>query len=271
MTDAAQQRRFGLPDALDRLVRAIGLDIVLDPVGGAAQRKLAQRHQIALAEEIARRTLDLLGYVDLPGGQAREQIVGGNVDEHHLVGVVEERVRNRLPDGDAGDAADDVVQALEVLDIERGEDVDATRQQLLDVLPPFRMSRSGDVRVRQLVDQDQRRTTPDRRIEIELAQLAALVVDLGERQDLDALQQRLGFLAPVGLDDPDNDILALAAERPGGAEHRVRLADPGRCAEVDAQVPAPCGGLLRHDLREELVGIGTLVLHACSSGPWDSV
>ena len=142
-SDAAQQRRFGLPDALDRLVRAVGLDIVLDAIGGAAQRELAQRHQVALAEEIARRALDLFRNVDLAGLEPREQIVGRNIDQHHFVGIVEERVRNRLPDGDAGDAADDVVQAFEVLDVERREDVDAARQQLLDVLPAFRMARAG--------------------------------------------------------------------------------------------------------------------------------
>ena len=123
--DAAQQRSLGLPDALDRLVGAVGLDVVLDAVGGAAQRELAQRHQVALAEEVARRALDLLGQVDLAGLEAREQVVGGNVDQHHLVGLVEERVGHRLPDRDAGDAADDVVQAFEVLDVERREDVDA--------------------------------------------------------------------------------------------------------------------------------------------------
>ena len=142
---------------LDRLVRAVGLDIVFDPVGGAAQRELAQRHQIALAEEVARRALDLLGNVDLAGLEAREQVVGRDVDQHHLVGIVEDRVGHRLPDGDAGDAADDVVQAFEMLDVEAREDVDAARQQLVDVLPALRVARPRRVGMRELVDEDQRR------------------------------------------------------------------------------------------------------------------
>ena len=264
--DATQQRCFGFPDALDCLVRAIGLDVVLDAVRGAAQRELAQRHQVALAEEVARRALDLLGKVHLAGLEAGEQIVGGNVDQYHFVGIVEERVRNGFPDRDAGNSADDVVQALEMLDIERREDVDAARQQLFDVLPPLGMTRSLDVGVRELVDQDQRRTTPERGIEVELGELPALVLDFRARQDVDALQQRLGFLAAVGLDDADHDVLAFVAQRPGRGEHRVGLADAGRRAEIDAQVPAPRRGFLRLDFREELVGIGALVLHAGPSG-----
>ncbi len=275
-TDAAQERRLGLPDPIDRLVGAIGLDVVLDAVRGAAQRELAQRHQVALAEEVARRALDLLGNVHLAGLEAGEQIVGGDVDQHHLVGIVEERVRNGFPDRDAGDAADDVVQAFEMLDVERREDVDAGRQQLLDVLPTFRMTRSLDVGVGELVDQDQRRTTPERGVEVELGELLVLVLDYSARQDVDALQQRFGFLAAVGLDDADHDVLAFAAERPRRSEHRVGLADAGRCTEVDAQVPAPRCGFLCLDFREELVGIGALVLHAgpsgnrgkCSSARW---
>ena len=43
-TDAAQHRRFGLPDALDRLRGSVGLNVFFDAIGGAAERELAQRH-----------------------------------------------------------------------------------------------------------------------------------------------------------------------------------------------------------------------------------
>ena len=97
-TDAAQQRVLGLPDALDRLVGAVGLDVVLHAIGRAAQRELAQRHQVALAEEVLGGALDLLGQVDLAGREPREQIVGGDVDQHDFVGLVEEGIGHRLPD-----------------------------------------------------------------------------------------------------------------------------------------------------------------------------
>ena len=97
---------------------------------------------------------------------------------HDFVGLVEERVGHGLPDADAGDAADHIVQALDVLDVERREHVDARRQQLVDVLPALRVPRSGDVGMRELVDQD--RATDgacQRRVEIELGQPLALVLE----------------------------------------------------------------------------------------------
>ena len=168
----------------------------------AVRRSASSRSAIRLPlrKKLRRGPLDLLGQVHLAGREARQQVVGRHVDHHHLVGLVEERVGHRLPDVDAGDAADDVVQALDVLHVERREDVDAGGQQLVDVLPALRMARARHVRVRELVDQDQRRTPRQRRIEIELRQRAVLVRDLRARQDLEALQQRLGLLAAVRLE-----------------------------------------------------------------------
>ena len=210
---------------------AIRLDVVLDAIGGAAQRELAQRHEVALAEEVARGALDLLGQVDLARLEAREQLVGRNVDQHHLVGLVEERVGHGFPDADAGDAADDVVQALEMLDVERREHVDAGGQQLVDVLPALGVARAGRVGVRELVDQDQRGLPRQRGVEIEFLDRCALDVEHQRRQRLEALEQRRGFVAAVGFEHADDDVPACAAQRLRRDQHRVGLADAGRGAE----------------------------------------
>ena len=63
--DAAQDGRLGLPDAADRALDAVRLHVALDAIGGAAQRELAQRHQVALAEEVRRSALGLWAAVDL--------------------------------------------------------------------------------------------------------------------------------------------------------------------------------------------------------------
>ena len=104
---------------------------------------------------------------------------------------VEDRVGHGLPDVDARDAADDVVQALDVLHVERREHVDARGKQLVDVLPALRVPRARHVRVREFVDQDQRRVARQRRIEVELLQRAVLVRDLRARQDRKLLRAAL--------------------------------------------------------------------------------
>ena len=52
---------------------------------------------------------------------------------------------------------DDVLQAFEMLDVERGPDVDAVAQDLLDVLVALGVDQARRVRMRELVDEQQLR------------------------------------------------------------------------------------------------------------------
>lgn len=64
--------------------------------------------------------LDFLG--DLAEGdlaQSLDERLRGQVDEHDLVGIGEHAVGDGLADADAGELADGIVEALEVLDVER--------------------------------------------------------------------------------------------------------------------------------------------------------
>ena len=75
----------------------------------------------------------------------------------HLVG-------DRLPLLDAADPLHHVVERLQVLDVDRGDHVDAGVEQLVDVLPALLVPAAGDVGVRELVDQRHRRAAgPARR------------------------------------------------------------------------------------------------------------
>ena len=209
----------------------------------------------------------LLRQVHLAGRQSLEQLVGGNVDQDHLVRAIEERVGDRLPHADAGDATDDVVEALEMLDVERREDVDAGREQLLDVLPALRVARAGDVAVREFVDQHELRLPRQRGIEIEFLEatlVAATPVarlsrqcDHFERgtQRRVAFEQRLGLAPTMRLDDAGDDVDAFARETPSREQHRVGLADARRRAEVDPQPAASGRFLVAAGAREERVGV----------------
>ena len=96
----------------------LGEQLLVDALGGAPQGKLAQGGQIARREEVLQRPLGLLRDIDLALLQALDQVVGREVDQLDRVGAVEDRVRHRLAHAHMGDLRDDVVQALDVLDVD---------------------------------------------------------------------------------------------------------------------------------------------------------
>ena len=138
---------------------------------------------------------------------------------------------------DPGDPLDDVVERLEVLDVDRRDDVDAGVEQLLDVLPALLVARArgrwcGRTR-RRAPTSGRRRRMASTSISVERrcrgARPSARGIDL-EVADL------LGGARPaVGLDDADDDVGAALAAAAALVEHGERLADAGRGAEVDAQ------------------------------------
>ena len=67
--------------------------LLVDALGGAPQRQLAQSGQIGGREEMLERALGLLGDVDLALFQALDQVVGSDVDKLDGVGAIEDRVR----------------------------------------------------------------------------------------------------------------------------------------------------------------------------------
>ena len=170
--------------------------------------------------------------------QALDEFVGRDVDQHDVVGLLQDAVGNGLAHGDAGNARDDVGEALEMLDVERRPDVDAGVEQLLDVLPALGMAAFGSVGVRQLVDDDQVGLARERRVEVELVDRAAVVFDHAPRQDFEPFHERARLGAAVRLDEADDDVDALVLEAAGALQHGVGLADAGSGAEEDLQPAA---------------------------------
>ena len=68
----------------------------IHPVGGAAQRELAQRQQVGLAEEALGGRADPVGDIHLAGLEPRQQVVGRQVDQLDFVRFVEYAIRQRL-------------------------------------------------------------------------------------------------------------------------------------------------------------------------------
>ncbi len=125
-----------------------------------------------------------------------------------------------------------------MLDVDRGVDVDARVEQFVDVLPALQMPCALHVRMREFVDENQLRLAGERGVEIELAELAAAILDMRERQHVEAFEQRSGFAAAMRFGDADHHVRAFIGTAPRGLQHRIGLADARRRAEENLQ-PAP--------------------------------
>ncbi len=154
------------------------------PLGGAPEGELAQRDQIALAEESVDGAAGLFGDVDLAFAEPLQQHIRGHIDQLDLVGPLQQGVRHGLADLDASDLRDDVVEALDVLDVERGVDVDARREQLVRILPALVVTGAWSIGVGQLVQQEECGTPRKRGVEVELLQPRAAIVDDATRDGL---------------------------------------------------------------------------------------
>ncbi len=87
----------------------------------------------------------------------------------------------------------------------------------------------------QLVDQGDLRLSAQHRVEVHLVQAPSPVVDGLAEDDLEAVDQLLGVVPPVALDEPGDDVGAPPAPAVALAEHGVGLADARGRAQVDAE------------------------------------
>ena len=231
----------------------------------APQREFAQGHQVGLAEKPLDGGRDLIGDIDLAGLQPRDQVVRRKVDQLDFVRLFEYPVGHRLALAHARDLGNDVIQALEVLDIDGGPHVNAGIEDFLDVLPALGMTRrriaAGQVGMRKLVDQQDGRSTAQRGIEVEFLADDVAIADGQRRQLLEPFHQPLGLDPAMRLDIADDDLAADCLRTPCRFQHRVSLADACGSAEENVQAAAPGAGLFCADLGEQLVRVGARVDH----------
>ncbi len=64
-----------------------------------------------------------------------------------------------------------------MLDVEGGDDVDAGVEHLDHILPALQMARAGNVAVREFIDQGELGTPREQRVEVELFEGLAAMVD----------------------------------------------------------------------------------------------
>jgi osmosensitive K+ channel His kinase sensor protein len=78
----------------------------------------ARAARILQLEEILDRARRGIGHVDLALAEAFAQLVRREIDEHNLIRLLEHTVRDGLADAHASDSLNDVVEALQVLDVQ---------------------------------------------------------------------------------------------------------------------------------------------------------
>ena len=139
--------------SLHVLLGAVALHGDVDLVGHPQQRQLPQRGEVARLEVVRERGVDLLGGVDVAVREPAAQRLGGDVDQLDLFRAADHLVGHGFPLPHTGDPLDDVVERLQVLDVHRGDHVDARVEQLLDVLPALGVPGAGRVGVGELVDE----------------------------------------------------------------------------------------------------------------------
>jgi hypothetical protein len=205
----------------------------LDVLRHLLERELAQGRQVLLAEEGQERALDLVAGVDLPRLEPELELLGCDVHEHHLVRLVEHPVGKGLAHPHARQLEHQVVQALEVLDVHRRDDVDAGVEDLLDVLVALAVRRARGVRVGKLVDEGELRRAAHDPLDVDLLEPDAPVLDDPARHDLEPLGQD-GRLRPVvRLEVADHDVDPVRPRLLPLEEHPVRLPDAGRGTQQD--------------------------------------
>src|SRR5262249_1894321 len=100
----------------------------------------------------------------------------------------EDRVWNGLADADAGDLRHDIVEAIDVLNVERCVDIGSVAQQLLDVEATFGMPASRHISESKLIDQSKLGAPLQQRIQVHLAERAVLVFEMPARNELQTIK-----------------------------------------------------------------------------------
>ena len=99
LADADENALAGRPWPLQRVGLQLAAQLLVDALGGAAQRQLAQRREIGRREEMLERPLGLSRHVDLAVLQPLDQVARRDVDQLDGVGAVEDAspARSRAP------------------------------------------------------------------------------------------------------------------------------------------------------------------------------
>jgi hypothetical protein len=181
-------------------------------------------------------TFSLLRNVDFTFLEPLDQIVGREIDQFDGIGAIEYSVWHCLTHPDVSDLRYHVVEAVDVLDVDRGVDVNAVAHQLFDVEVTLGVAAALSIGVSEFVDQHNLWVSRNNGVDIHLGQRLPFIVNLTARNDFQPRQQRFGFFATVGLDDTNNNVVTVLFACLGLLKHLVGFAHAGRGAYEDSEL-----------------------------------
>ena len=151
--------------------------------------------------------------VNLAALEAIAQVLRRQVHVDQLIGHAQDVVGDALLDLDAGGLLHDVVQTLQVLNVQRADDVDACPNQLFNILVALGISTARSVGVGQLVDQGHCGMANQKSVEVHFLQNDAMVFDPAARHLFQVADQGRRLRPAMGFHHADDHVHAFALSR----------------------------------------------------------
>jgi hypothetical protein len=227
--------------------------------GDLAQGEFAEGDEIAAAKEILEGLLDFLLAVNVTAAHAIDKRFGSEVHHHGLGSAERNPIGDGFADSDARDGADRGSDTFNVLDVERGNDVDLRGEKFLNVFIAFAVAAAGNVGVGEFVDEDDAGAAGEDGVNIHLFERSAFVIDFPAGDGFELGGEFLDTLAAVSFDDADDDVFATAFAAEGFAQHAVGFADTGSVTEEEFENP-PCAGRGRGEFQPLFGLLGQVAL-----------
>ena len=180
-----------------------------------------QGRKIIQGKKMIHRRAGLLRTVYLPLLQPFQKIRRLNIHKLHLIRLIENKVRDPFLYSDSCYGSHDIIQAFQMLHIDRGIYADSFLQQLLNILITLGMAAAGRIRMGKLIHQQQLRPSLKRRIQIEFPQYYIFIWDFQNGKLLQSVQKRHGFRTRMGFNIPGSHVYPRFCHLCGRLQHRI--------------------------------------------------
>ena len=236
-------------------------------VGRAAQSNLPQRHKVLSGEKMVHGAAGLKRTVNFSPVQPGQKVIGFDVHQLHLIGIIEHTVRHAFAHCNACNSGYNVVQAFQMLNIHGGVHINAKRQQFFDILAALSVPAALRVGMGKLVHKKKGRAACDGSVQVKFAQRHVFVFHAQRRQLFQSLQQGERIRTRVRLDVSGHNVGSRRECRVCGFQHGVGFSHARSIAEEYLQSAAHMRriGLLLLDLMQNPVGVRPFVLHENAS------